>query len=148
MDAAAAPGALALARLWTMAGAAGAAGVAAAVGVVVMGVLERGLGRGLGLHLHSFGLVARLVAEFDEGHQHGQTQAPDKDVEDPRHVAQAEGLGRLVLFPVRREETEIRASLHREVKASMNMLYIRQRKRRFRFRSCTHKHPELIILFT
>lgn len=78
-----------------MAGAACVAGVAVVVGMVVMGVLGRGLG--LGLHLHSLGLVARLVAEFDEGHQHGQAQAPDEDVEDPRHVAQAEGLGRLVL---------------------------------------------------
>lgn len=62
------------------------------------GVLEVGVvGLGSGLHLHSLGLVARLVAELDEGHQHGQAQAPHQDVEDPGHVAQAEGLGRLVL---------------------------------------------------
>lgn len=67
-----------------MAGAACLAGVAVVVGMVVMGVL----GLGLGLHLHSLGLVARLVAEFDESHQHGQAQAPNEDVEDPRHVAQ------------------------------------------------------------
>lgn len=87
------PRSLALARLGAMVGAACLAGVAVVVGMVVMGVL----GLGLGLHLHSLGLVARLVAEFDEGHQHGQAQAPDEDVEDPRHVAQTEGLGRLVL---------------------------------------------------
>lgn len=89
MDAGAGPRTLglALARLEAMVGAVCLAGVAGAV----MGVL------GLGLHLHSLGLIARLVAEFDEGHQHGQAQAPDEDVEDPRHVAQAEGLGRLVL---------------------------------------------------
>lgn len=80
-----------MAWLWAMVGAACLAGVAVVVGMVVMGVL------GLGLHLHSLGLVARLVAEFDEGHQHGQAQAPDEDVEDPRNVAQTEGLGRLVL---------------------------------------------------
>lgn len=85
-----------------MAGAACLAGVAVVVGVVVMGVLVLGLGFGLGLHLHSLGLVARLVAEFNEGHQHGQAQAPDEDVEDPRHVAQTEGLGRLVLWPAGR----------------------------------------------
>lgn len=85
------PRSLALARLWAMMGAACLAGVAVVVGMVVMGVL------GLGLHLHSLGFVARLVAEFDEGHQHGQAQAPDEDVEDPRNVAQTEGLGRLVL---------------------------------------------------
>lgn len=55
------------------------------------------LGLGSGLHLHSLGLVAGLVAELDEGHQHGQAQAPDEDVEDPGHVAQTQGLGRLVL---------------------------------------------------
>lgn len=55
------------------------------------------LGLGLGLHLHSLGLVARLVAELDEGHQHGQAQAPHQDVEDPRYVAETESLGRLVL---------------------------------------------------
>lgn len=95
MDGGAGPGTLALARLWAIAGAACLAGVAVTVRLVVLGVL--GLGLGLGLHLHSFGLVAWLVAEFDEGHQHGQAQAPDEDVEDPRHVAQAEGLGGLVL---------------------------------------------------
>lgn len=47
----------------------------------------------LDLHLHSLGLVARLVAELDEGNQHGQAQTPDEDVENPRHIAQAEGLG-------------------------------------------------------
>ena len=83
MDAGAGPRTLTSAKLGAMVGAACLAGVA----VVVIGVL------GLGLHLHSLGLVARLVAELDEGHQHGQTQAPDEDVEDPRHVAQAEGLG-------------------------------------------------------
>lgn len=92
MGAGARPGALALARLWALAWAARAAGAAQA-GMAVMGVL----GLGLDLHLHSLGLIAGLVAELDEGHQHGQTQAPHQDVEDPGHVAQAEGLGRLVL---------------------------------------------------
>lgn len=96
MDAGAGPWTLGPARLGAGAGTACLAGVA----VVVMGVL--GLWLWLGLHLHSLGLVAWLVAEFDEGHQHGQTQAPDKDVEDPCHVAQAEGLGRLVLQPAGR----------------------------------------------
>lgn len=93
MDAGAGPRTLALAltRLWAVVGAGCLAGAAVAMGMVVMGVL--GLGLGLGLHLHSLGLVARLVAEFNEGYQHGQAQAPDKDVEDPGHVAQAEGLG-------------------------------------------------------
>lgn len=43
-------------------------------------------------HLHSLGLVSGLVAELDEGHQHGQTQAPDQNVEDPSHITEAEGL--------------------------------------------------------
>lgn len=64
----------------------------------MVGVLEVVvLGLGVGLHLHSLGLVARLVAELDEGHQHGQAQTAHQDVEDAGHVAQAESLGRLVL---------------------------------------------------
>lgn len=60
------------------------------------GAWDRG-GRGRGLafrrvHLHSLGLISRLVAELDEGHQHGQAQPPDQDVEDPSHVTEAQGL--------------------------------------------------------
>ncbi len=48
-------------------------------------------------HLHSLGLISGLVAELDEGHQHGQAQAPDQNVEDPSHITEAEGLWALVL---------------------------------------------------
>lgn len=125
MAATAGPGGLALARLWTMTGTTRAAGVAASVGPVGTGVLGLGLGGGwglglglgLGFHLHSLGLVARLVAELDEGHQHCQTQAPDQDVEDPRHIAQAEGLRRLVLQPAGREEQRVNteATHHQQI---------------------------------
>lgn len=47
-------------------------------------------------HLHSARLGPGLVAEFHQCHEHGQAQASDQDVEDPRHVAQAQS-ARLVL---------------------------------------------------
>lgn len=81
---------------------AGAAGAGAARGQVV-GEVVVVVFRHRCLHLHSLGLVPGLVAEFDEGHQHGQTQAPHKDIEDPRHIAQRQGLGRLVLGGWRRD---------------------------------------------
>lgn len=42
-------------------------------------------------HLHSFRLGSGLVTELNQGHQHGQTESSDQNVEDPSHVAQAEG---------------------------------------------------------
>ena len=35
-------------------------------------------------------LGACLVAELDEGHEHGQHQPADQDVEYPRHVAEGQ----------------------------------------------------------
>lgn len=52
-------------------------------------LVPHGFGEG---ELHSLGLVSGLVAELDEGHQHGQAQAPDQNVEDPSHITEAEGL--------------------------------------------------------
>lgn len=52
---------------------------------------------GAKVHLHALGFSPRLVAELDQGHQHGQAQAAHQDVEDPSHVGQAQSLGRLVL---------------------------------------------------
>lgn len=52
---------------------------------------------GAKVHLHALGFGPRLVAELDQGHQHGQAQAAHQDVEDPGHVGQAQGLRRLVL---------------------------------------------------
>lgn len=52
---------------------------------------------GAKVHLHALGFGPRLVAELDQGHQHGQAQTAHKDVEDPGHVGQAQSLGRLVL---------------------------------------------------
>ncbi len=48
-------------------------------------------------HLHSFRLGSGLVTELNQGHQHGQTESSDQNVEDPSHVAQAEG-ARLLLW--------------------------------------------------
>lgn len=47
-------------------------------------------------HLHSFGFGSGLVTELNQSHQHGQTESSDQNVEDPSHVAQAEG-ARLLL---------------------------------------------------
>lgn len=44
-------------------------------------------------HLHSAGLCSRLVAELHQGHQHGQTQTSDQNVEDPSYVAEAKSTG-------------------------------------------------------
>lgn len=49
-------------------------------------LVPHGFGEG---ELHSLGLVSGLVAELDEGHQHGQTQAADQDVENPSHITEA-----------------------------------------------------------
>lgn len=48
-------------------------------------------------HLQFLGLGAGLIAKLDQGHQHGQTQAAHQDVENSRHVAQAQRLRALVL---------------------------------------------------
>lgn len=40
-------------------------------------------------HLHSFRLGSGLVTELNQGHQHGQAESSDQNVEDPSHVAQA-----------------------------------------------------------
>ena len=37
-------------------------------------------------HLGLLALGAGLVAELDEGHEHGEHQAADEDVEDTSHV--------------------------------------------------------------
>lgn len=47
-------------------------------------------------HLHSFRLGSGLVTELNQGHQHGQTESADQNVEDPGHVAQAQGTGLLL----------------------------------------------------
>lgn len=47
----------------------------------------------VGAHLHSPRLDAWLVAELHQGHQHGEPQPADQDVEDPRHIAQTERAG-------------------------------------------------------
>lgn len=47
-------------------------------------------------HLHSFRLGSGLVTELNQGHQHGQTESSDQNVEDSSHVAQAES-ARLLL---------------------------------------------------
>lgn len=52
---------------------------------------------GAKVHLHALGFGPWLVAELDQGHQHGQAQAAHKDVEDPSHIGQAQSLRRLVL---------------------------------------------------
>lgn len=52
---------------------------------------------GAKVHLHALGFGPWLVAELNQSHQHGQTQASNKDVEDPGHIGQAQSLGRLVL---------------------------------------------------
>lgn len=49
-------------------------------------LIPHGFGEG---ELHSLGLVSGLVAELDEGHQHGQAQATDQNVEDPSHITEA-----------------------------------------------------------
>lgn len=43
-----------------------------------------------GTHLHSPRLDAWLVAELHQGHQHGEPQPANQDVEHPRHIAQTE----------------------------------------------------------
>ncbi|TNN46106.1 hypothetical protein EYF80_043701 [Liparis tanakae] len=40
--------------------------------------------------------IGGVFVELDQGHQHGQTESSDQNVEDPSHVAQAEG-ARLLL---------------------------------------------------
>ena len=52
---------------------------------------------GAKVHLHALGFGPRLVAELDQGHQHGQAKAANQDVEDPGDVGQAQSLRRLVL---------------------------------------------------
>lgn len=46
-----------------------------------------------GGHLHSARLGPRLVAELHQRHQHGQAQATNQDVEDSRHIAEAQRAG-------------------------------------------------------
>lgn len=41
-------------------------------------------------HLHPARLQSRLVAEVQQRHQHGHAQAANQNVEDSRHVAQAQ----------------------------------------------------------
>lgn len=61
---------------------------------------------GAKVHLHALGFGPRLVAELDQGHQHGQAQSAHQDVEDPGYVGQAQGLGRLVLQEKESREEE------------------------------------------
>ena len=49
-------------------------------------------------HLGLLALGAGLIAELDQGHQHGEHEAADQDVEDPRHVAQGQLALRRTLF--------------------------------------------------
>ena len=50
-------------------------------------------------HLRLFTLAAGLVAELYEGHDHGEDEATDEDVEDAGHVREAQlALGRRLLL--------------------------------------------------
>jgi len=57
-------------------------------------------------HLHSPRLNAGLVAEFDQCHQHGQTQPTNQDVEHPGHIAEAQGAG--LILSARGEEADVK----------------------------------------
>lgn len=65
-------------------------------------------------HLQFLGLGAGLIAKLDQGHQHGQTQAAHQDVENSRHVAQAQRLRALVLEArgIRGRKESVREAAH------------------------------------
>lgn len=44
-------------------------------------------------YLHPLWLNSGFVTEFDQGHEHGEPQASDEDVEDSSHITEAQSAG-------------------------------------------------------
>ena len=100
-------------------------------------------------HLHSFRLGSGLVTELNQGHQHGQTESSDQNVEDPSHVAQAEG-ARLLLRECTRDRGQPgrgRGAVSKKKKRKCLKMYMNKTKSQpQRKLKCTKIAPLYLLL--